>query len=269
MVVPRAEPRCDRVRRLQVWVRLVLRMPRAIVGQRHDLMRGLMVAPKLLAHHAAIARDAIFVDVVSEMDHRVDPALGAAFGDLAIGVEETERPVRARHDSHAVIRRALLRQCPRHAARRRSLAHREPVIVHLPRLQPVDIDLDRVVALRPRRDRPALDHILERRVPRQRPADRHRPVRLGRYPRPQHDGRLGRVARRHPVAERGLARIGGSGRCSGCAGRSPQPRHPKSKRPAPCQPGHGFILPTGILAPFPTLHCIATKACQTPPRPSA
>ena len=247
------------MRRLQVWIGLVLRMPRPVVRQRHDLMDGLVVAAQLLAHSAAIACRAILVDVVPEVDHGVDPALRPALGDLAIGVEITERPVRARHHGHTVIARAFSRQCPRGPAWRRRPTNRKPVVVQLPWLEPLHIHLDRVVALRTRIGRPALDDILETGIPGHTPGDRHRAGCFRRHPCPDQDAGLGGITRGDSMLESPLC-VGDLPRCGACG--CPETRNAQSKRTAPSQPGHGFILPAGLLAPLisrDSLPCSASR----------
>ena len=84
VVVPRDDERHGGVQRLEVGVGLVLRMPAAIVVQAHDLVRRIVPADVLVEVAVRVLAGLVLVQVVPEVDHRVEVA---ALGKVPVGAE--------------------------------------------------------------------------------------------------------------------------------------------------------------------------------------
>ena len=144
MVIPDGDEGGAGVNSLQVQVRPVLGEPAAVVVQGDDLMGGIVLAAQSAAFRAAIIIDAVFVDVVPQMDHGVHGL--RQFRDRAIGVEIAEAVVRARHHRQTQLFDAALWQGAPLPDWRYGVRAAEAIETGLTRTQPLNIDLDRMIA---------------------------------------------------------------------------------------------------------------------------
>ena len=212
-------------------------------------MRRLVIAVELLARRSAITGGSVFVDVIAGVDHRVDHARLAALGDLAIGVEVSEREVRARHHSHAIRGDAAGRQRAGRSHGRGRLPGGEPVIIDLPRLEPVDIHFHGEVALRPGDEGSLLHHVLHGGIARDVPHHGNGFLHFRRHAGPKDHGSLVRVARGNTMPKGRFPAISAHFACGGAGRGGPQTGHSETQSGAPRQPGHGLIPRAGLLGP--------------------
>lgn len=194
VVVEGGDPRRGRMRRLQVAVDLVLGVAVAVVDQRVDLVAPVQPRPRDVR-----AGLAAFVDVVAIVEDEVEP-LGRK---MAKGGKQPLLVVLAAGDREAepLDRRARRRRGAGAAGRTPFLADLEAIPIVTAGLEPVDLDMDRVGELRPRRLGSFPHHSAEAIVGCQFPGDldrlhRHAAAfeRFRRDPRPQHHAVRPRIA---------------------------------------------------------------------------
>ena len=139
VVIPDHQPRCDRVRGLQVGVGLVLRVPLPVAGQAGGL-GALVVARVAAADHVAALL--VLVHVVAQVQHQVRVVLGQP----RVGGEVAVLVLRAAGERHGQRRRRLVRRRAGEGAAHRAdvPAGAEPVEVLAPRPQALEFHVDRV-----------------------------------------------------------------------------------------------------------------------------
>ena len=154
VVVPGDDPGELRVRVLEVGVGLVLRVALPVVGEGHHLPRRVVRPDVHLALAVAVLPGGVLVEVVAEVQHRVQVVAG---GQAAVGAEPAGLPVGAGDDAEAEVlgQRVGRGRGPGAAGAAGDAGAAEPVEVPARRRQPVDVDLDRVVAPRGGLDRAA------------------------------------------------------------------------------------------------------------------
>ena len=214
VVIPDRDQRMLAVHRLRVRIALVLRVPRAVVGERDDLDRRLGRAG------AAVLRGAVFVDVVAEVHHQVEVGAG---GDAGIGVEVAVGMVAAAHYREAQGADRPERQGLRAADRALLPARGELVVVGRVRAQHREhracVDLHRVVRLGAGASAAAHDDVAQSRVGRDDVAHQRR-LRAGRDrdARPQDHAVVQWVAAGHAVLEHRTRGMGAAGERAGGGG---------------------------------------------------
>jgi len=190
------------VQRLEVGVALVLRVARAVVGERRDLAVGLRHPAE--AAPVAVAAVLVLVEVVAEVEHRVE--VGAA-RDGRVGVEVALGQVRARRHGEAQPRGRTHRERASASQRRSVIERPEAVVPGAARLETGGVHLDGEVALDARRGAPLGHDVAQGRIPRDPPRDAHGVglARRRRHAGP-HDHPVGQwIAGGDAVAERDLA----------------------------------------------------------------
>ncbi len=147
VVVPRDDPRVLRVQVLQVRVGLVLRVPAAVVGDRHHLARRVVGPDVLVALPHPVLTRGVLVEVVAEVEHGVEVV---APREVAVRREPAGLQVGARDDAEPEVagRRAAARRGAGAADPAARAVVGEPVVVPGRRLQAGHVDLDGVVAAR-------------------------------------------------------------------------------------------------------------------------
>ena len=183
------------MRRHQIVIALVERVAVAIVAERVDFVAVVLA-------QAAIGPAAVgspFVDVVAGVEDEVELLLGdpPERGEVAVFVVLAA----ADGEAQAIDRRAGGGRGPGAAGLAHFIAGAKAVEIVAPRLEPVDLDVDAVPELRPRRGGSLLDNGLEARVARDLPVHvdhRHRHAaaleRLRCQARPEHDPAGQRIA---------------------------------------------------------------------------
>ena len=190
VVVPDAHEGMEAMHLLEVGVRLVLRVPGAVIGESRDLLVRPRRVPKRRSVPVAAVR--VFVEVVPEVEHRVqvvplrDPPVDVEVAERQVGTGDEREP-----DVVGAPGKGL------RPADGGLLAERlEPVVVGRPRLQPGSGDLEGVVAAGSGGSLPFGDDFLDPGIARHLPADRHPVVGRARDPGPE----------QHPVGQRVAAR---------------------------------------------------------------
>ena len=215
VVVPGDDERGRGVQRLEVVVALVLRVPLPVVGQRDDLVRRHVPAHVLVVVAGAVLARGVLVEVVAEVDHRVEVV---APREVPVGGEVPGLQVRAGHHAEAQVVRARGRGGggPGAPDRAREPLVEEPVVVRGPRAEPGRLELHGVVAAGARGERARGHHVGEAAVAGDLPAHGHARAATGaggrvggrREPGPQDDAGGVRVAGGDAVAEVAVARGG-------------------------------------------------------------
>ena len=82
-------------------------MALAIIGERHDLMHRLGETAELMADLRAITIGAIFINIIAQMQHRVEPL---ALRDRVLGIVEPAGIELARYDRQHEILDGAARQ---------------------------------------------------------------------------------------------------------------------------------------------------------------
>ena len=149
MVVPGAEPWGCCVGGLEVGIGLVLGMAGAVVAEGDRFGHWGVDAAQGLASLTAVTVNAIFVEVIAEVDHGIEII---PRGDVPVHVEKAERPVRAGHEGECDRRRIAGGGGGLCAAAGRGHAPPEGlnfefVGVGLAGRQSFGIDLDRIIAV--------------------------------------------------------------------------------------------------------------------------
>ena len=145
MIVPDGDERVLLVDGLEVGVRAVLRIAGAVVGEDQGFVGGLDVAAEAGVATEAVAP--VFIDVVAEVE---DGSEVFAFGDARVGVEVALGVVGARHDAEAQVIDPTFREGARSADGGFLIEGVEAVVVGAAGGERGHVDLDRVVAFRPR-----------------------------------------------------------------------------------------------------------------------
>jgi hypothetical protein len=185
VVVPDGDHGMPLVQPLKVEVGPVLAVAGAVVGQRAQPARGLMLAADVLPARADL------VEVVPEVHHHVHVTLGQA----AVGVEEAVGPGGAGDHAQADVLGDPARGGPRAADRRGGSNRLEPVVVGRGGLEVPHVDLHGEVPLCRGLGVALGDDVLEVRVRSQTPPDGHGGAGGRRDPRPDdHAVRLGVAA---------------------------------------------------------------------------
>ena len=91
VIVPDRDQGVPRKHRLRIRIRFVLRVAHSVVLERHNLTEGFRNSPELLGTFRRVLAQRVLVDVVAEVDDRVEIV---AIRNLTIDVEETCRMVR-------------------------------------------------------------------------------------------------------------------------------------------------------------------------------
>ncbi len=226
VVVPLADPGGAGVGGLQVRVGLVEGMAGPVVVQRHEFVGRDHVAPERIALALGVGRAVlgVLVDVVAEMDHRVD---ARQLGDRLVDVEDAALVVRAAQRDQHQVRYGSLGQGARPARHGELAAELEAIEIGPPRLQTAYVDLHGEVPLGAGVEPSVGGHTPEAGVLGHRPAHDLAPAaRLRRHPCPDDQTLLGRIAGGDAMAEGGFG-LGrrsnegnGRGRC-GAIGQQP------------------------------------------------
>ncbi len=200
VVVPDGDPRRGGVGRLQVRIGFIKRVALAVIVQRDDLGRGVDDPTKPRRDFAAIAIDAIFIDVIAQMQHRIE-RIGAG-GDRLIAVEIPERVIRA--GAYGEIDRldGALRQGLGAAGDGAGLADLKAVIIDEAGLEAGHVDFDGVITLGIGGEITEFDDLREVFVLCHHPTHRHGPVSLRGNSRPHNDAIQPRIAAGDPMGER-------------------------------------------------------------------
>ena len=192
MVVPYDDPRVPEMSGLQVRVGAVLGVADPVIFQRDSFARRFM---------RAIATTPVLVDIVAEVQHRVEII---AFRETAIGVEIPAGIGRTRNHSEAGALGRSRRRGPG-APDRRNAVHRPEAIIEGGAVrQPGRIELDRPIQRRIGRFPAGRDPIGEVRVACHLPVYRDGLVPLGRYARPEDHGIGERIPTRHAMRKERL-----------------------------------------------------------------
>ncbi len=153
------------MRSLQMRVGAVLPIARAVIVEAQNFLvrRGNAADGRAVAELLV----GIFVDVVADVEHRVEILLG---GEMTVGGEEARGPIGARCKSkaHTV---GVERQRARAADRRGFSERDELIVVGLTRSQAVGVELDGEIALRAGGSLVAGDHAAHVGVGRDRALD--------------------------------------------------------------------------------------------------
>ncbi len=215
MVVKGDEPRCRRMRGLQVGIALVLGVAAPVIIQRVDLRADVVAqVGERLAVHLPQARLAFaFVDVITIVEDEIERFLGNAppRGVVAFFVVLATGHCKA----HAIHRGRGCGQRTGATNRTGVATDTEAVPVRPSGRQPVQLHVHGVAEFGMRHRRPLAYHPAHAFVCGQLPLDQHRP---GRHAAAEHQ-RFGRQARpQHHAIGRGITR--GHAQGEGCAGKA-------------------------------------------------
>ena len=197
VVVPDADERVEAVDLLEVGIGLVLGVADPVVGQGGDLLVGPYRPRRGEAGSVAVGAVRVLVEVVAEVEHRVQVV---PLRDPPVDVEVAEGQVRAgdEREPHVV---GIAGQGLRPAHRRPFPERLEPVVVGHAGFQAGSRDLEGVVPLRPGSVLAFGDHFLHSRVAGDLPADRDPVVGGPGDPGPEQHPVGEGIPARYPVAE--------------------------------------------------------------------
>src|SRR5690606_33927046 len=150
MIVPGREEGRGGMRRLQIFIHLVLGIATAIVVERIDFVAGVgtETGASLVSRFRTAAPRATFIDIVAIVKDGVEIGL---FAEVTIGGEMAAFIILAAGDANPqpVDRRARRRRRAHCADRARLAARQKAVPVAAPRCEPLDLRMDGMTELGP------------------------------------------------------------------------------------------------------------------------